>query len=151
MLPDAIELLVVTPERQIVSETVTEIQLPGLGGYLGILPGHAPLITELGVGELSYRKGGSLHYLTVVHGYAEVLGDRVVVLAEISERAEEIDVDRARAAEQRAEKRLGKQNDPDIDWDRAIFALERALLRQQVAAKAGAVAAAHDEHSHTVP
>ena len=138
MLPDTINLLVVTPERQLVNEAVSEIQLPGLNGYLGILPGHAPLITELGVGELSYRKGRDLHYLAVIHGYAEVLQDRVVVLAEMSERAEEVDVERARTAKERAEKRLARRDDPDVDWDRAIFALERALLRLQVAAKAGA-------------
>jgi F-type H+-transporting ATPase subunit epsilon len=151
MRPETVNLLVVTPERQLVNEAVSELQLPGRNGYLGILPGHAPLITELGIGALSYRKGRDLHYLAVVHGYAEVLHDRVVVLAEMSERAEEVDVDRARAAKERAEKRLAKRDDADVDWDRAMLALERALVRLQVAAKAGAVAAAHDEHSHAAP
>lgn len=151
MLPDTLNLLVVTPERQLVNEAVGEVQLPGRNGYLGILPGHAPLITELGVGELSYRKGKDLHYLTIVRGYAEVLPDRVMVLAQVSERAEELDVDRARAAKERAEKRLAKPGDPDVDWDRAMSALERALLRLQVAAKAGAVAAAHDARPRAAP
>ncbi len=146
MLPDFLTLEVVTPERQLVTETVTEVQLPGREGYLGILPGHAPLITELGLGEMSYRKGRDTHHATVIHGFAEVLPDRVIVLAEIGERAEEIDVDRARAARARAEKRLATPGAPDLDWDRATFALQRALIRLQVAAKGGAVAAHEERH-----
>jgi len=142
MLPESITFELVTPARQLVREQVVEIQLPGSNGYLGILPGHAPLMTELGLGELSYRKGKRVSYLTVIRGYAEVLADRVIVLAEIAETAEEIDVDRARAARERAEKLLGRIGDPDVDWDRATFALQRALLRLQVAARGGAVAAA---------
>jgi len=142
MLPETITLEVVTPERQLVRERVLEIQIPGINGYLGILPGHAPLMTELGLGELSYEKEKRVSYLTVIRGYAEVLADRVIVLAEIAEAAEEIDVNRARAARQRAEQRLARIGEHDVDWDRASFALERALLRLQVAAKGGAVAAA---------
>jgi F-type H+-transporting ATPase subunit epsilon len=142
MLPETLTLEVVTPERQLVREHALEVQLPGSNGYLGILPGHAPLMTELGLGELSYQKGKRLSYLTVIGGYAEVLADRVIVLAEIAEAAEEIDVNRARAARQRAEQRLARIGEHDVDWDRAAFALERALLRLQVAAKGGAVAAA---------
>ena len=101
MLPDSLTLEVVTPERQLVRETgVIEVQLPGLNGYLGILPGHAPLLTEVGIGELSYRKGKDTYHATVIRGFAEVLPDRVAVLAEIAERAEEIDVDRARRRRQ---------------------------------------------------
>jgi F-type H+-transporting ATPase subunit epsilon len=143
MLPEALTLEVVTPERQVIQETVSEVQLPGLQGYLGILPGHAPLITELGVGELSYRKGGDTFYATAIRGFAEVLPDRVIVLAEIAERAEEIDVDRARAALERAERRLAKP-EADINWDRATLGLQRALIRLQVAGKGG-VAAAREE------
>jgi F-type H+-transporting ATPase subunit epsilon len=150
MLPEFITLRVVTPERQLVHETVHELQLPARTGYLGILPGHAPLITELGVGELSYRKGKDLFYLATIYGYAEVLPDRVIVLAEIAERAEEINLERARAARDRAQKRLAKPTAPDLDWDRATFALQRAMIRLQVAAKGGAVAAAHEEH-HAAP
>jgi F-type H+-transporting ATPase subunit epsilon len=147
MLPTSISLLVVTPERQLLHETVDSIQLPGKNGYLGILPGHAPLITELGYGELSYHKGREVQYLTVMGGYAEVLGDRVTVLAEIAERAEEIDVDRARAAKDRAEKLLSKTGDKDVDWDAATLALRRAIIRLQTAAKGGAVAAMEEHHS----
>lgn len=146
MLAEAITLEVVTPERQVVREQVVEIQLPGSNGYLGILPGHAPLITELGLGALSYHKGKEVFYLSVVHGFAEVLPDCVIVLAERAETAEEIDVERARAARERAEGRLAKPGDPEVEWTRAMFALQRAVLRIQVAAKGGAVAAAEDAH-----
>lgn len=142
MISETIDLQIVTPERQVARETAHAVQLPGKNGYLGILPGHAPLITELGLGELSFRKGRDTFYLTLVHGYAEVLPDRVIILAETAELSEEIDVERARGARERAEKRLAKPGDPDVDWDRATFALQRALLRLQVAARGGAGAAA---------
>src|SRR5208282_424854 len=129
------ELIVVTPERQLLRETVVEVTLPGLDGALGILPGHAPLITELGIGELSYRKGAETRYLTVIEGYAEVLPERVIVLAEISERAEEIDFERARSAAERAEALIEKAGSLEEDWRHATLALERAVIRQQVAAK----------------
>jgi|SRR5271165_3083552 len=136
MLPEAIELTVVTPERQLLRETVVEVTIPGLDGQLGILPGHAPLITELGIGELSYRTATSSvpTTLAIIRGFAEVLPDRVTVLAETAERAGEIDLARAEAALARAEKRIGSQ-DPNIDWDRASIALKRALIRIQVARK----------------
>jgi F-type H+-transporting ATPase subunit epsilon len=146
MIPQDFQLEVVTPERHLVREQVSELQLPGRNGYLGILPGHAPLITELGIGEMIYKKGTESFHLSVIHGFAEVLGDRVIVLAEIAEAAEEIDPERARAARERAEKRLSQTGNPDMDWERAAFALKRALLRLQVAAKGGAVAAAEEEH-----
>src|SRR5216684_1508021 len=104
MLPDAIELVIVTPEKQLLREKVVEVQMPGENGYLGILPGHAPLMTELGIGELSYHDIGgkeSAHF-ALVRGFAEVLPDRVTVLAETAERAEEIDLQRANIALQRA-------------------------------------------------
>jgi F-type H+-transporting ATPase subunit epsilon len=116
------------------------LQLPGANGYLGVLPGHAPLMTELGVGELSYHSGKKSEHMAVIRGFAEVLPDRVTVLAEVAERAEEIDVARAEEARRRAEKRLASQ-DPNIDWDRATLALQRALIRMQVASKGGAGAA----------
>ena len=145
MLPQDFQLEVVTPERQLVREQVSELQLPARDGYLGILPGHAPLLTELGIGELIYKKGAESFHLTVIHGFAEVLGDRVIVLADIAELAEEIDAERARSAQERAEKRLSQTSNPDVDWERASFALQRALLRLQVAAKGGLVAAAEEE------
>ena len=133
MLPDAIELIIVTPQRQLLREKVASVQLPGASGELGILPGHAPLITELGNGELSYKLsgGGETVVLAVLSGFAEVLPDRVTVLAETAERPEEIDVERAKEALARAEKRLAS-TDPDVDWDRATVALQRALVRIKV-------------------
>jgi F-type H+-transporting ATPase subunit epsilon len=136
MLPEAIELIVVTPERQLTRETVVEVTIPGLEGALGVLPGHAPLMTELGIGELSSRKANSsgTTILSVIQGFAEVLPDRVTVLAETAERAEEIDIARAEAAKARAEERLAS-NDTNIDWDRAAVALQRSLIRIQVGRK----------------
>jgi len=133
MLPENIELEVVTPERHVLSESVQSIEMPGKDGYLGILPGHAPLITELGVGVLTYHKGAEVRYLTVIHGYAEVLPDRVIVLAESSERAEEIDLARVRSALDRAQAELAKAGSPDVDWQMAATALERATIRMQAA------------------
>jgi len=140
MLPEAIELIVVTPERQLVREATVEVTIPGPEGALGILPGHAPLMTELGIGELSYRTATSslAISLAVIRGFAEVLPDRVTVLAETAERAEEIDLARAEAAKARAEHRLAS-NDTNIDWDRAIVALQRSLIRIQIARKHHAV------------
>jgi F-type H+-transporting ATPase subunit epsilon len=138
MLPESIELVIVTPERQLLRETVGEVTLPGAGGCLGILPGHAPLITELGIGELTYGKKGSNEpgHLAVISGFAEVLGDRVTVLAETAERPEEIDVNRAEEAKKRAEQRLASAaSDPNVDWGRAAIALQRSLIRIQVARK----------------
>ena len=136
MLPEAIELVVVTPERQLLREKTIEVQLPGADGYLGVLPGHAPLMTELGIGELSYQDptGKESEHLAILRGFAEVLPDRVTVLAETAERAAEIDLARAEAALARAEKRLAA-NDPSIDWDRASISLQRALIRIQVVRK----------------
>lgn len=136
MLPESIELVVVTPQRQLLRQSVVEVTVPGGDGCLGILPGHAPLITELGIGELTYRvKGGAdVGPLAVLSGFAEVLGDRVTVLAETAEKPEEIDVARAEEAKKRAEQRLASaSSDPNIDWSRAAVALQRSLIRIQVA------------------
>ena len=129
-----LHLTIVTPERSLVTEAVDELQLPGAEGYLGVLPGHAPLFTELKVGELSYRKGTNWTSLAVAWGFAEVFQDQVRVLAETAERAQEIDLERARRAKERAEERL-KQGGGDVDYDRARIALQRALIRIQVASK----------------
>jgi F-type H+-transporting ATPase subunit epsilon len=142
-LPTAIELQVVTPQRHVLQETVQSVELPGKDGYLGVLPGHAPLLTELGVGILSYQKDGHARFLTIAHGYSEVLPDRVIVLAEISERAEEIDVERTRAARDRAQAAIAKAPAGADEWKDASFALERALVRLQVASKVGAGDAGH--------
>jgi F-type H+-transporting ATPase subunit epsilon len=134
MLPDSIELIIVTPEKQLLRESVVEVVMPGAEGELGILPGHAPLMTELGIGELHYRGAGAsaTGVLAIIRGFAEVLGDRVTILAETAERAAEIDLARAEAARARAEKRLAS-GDPNIDMDRVSIALQRALIRIQVA------------------
>jgi F-type H+-transporting ATPase subunit epsilon len=133
MLPDSIELVIVTPERQLLRESVVEVVLPGADGELGILPGHAPLITELGIGELRCRGAGGEEevHLAIIRGFAEVLSDRVTVLAETAELAEEIDVERAKQALERARARIAA-SDPNIDWDRASAALQRALIRIKV-------------------
>ena len=135
MAGDSIQLVVVTPVRQLLSESVTEVQLPGADGYLGVLPGHAPLITELGIGELTYRTtGGQTGLLAVIRGFAEVLPERVSVLAETAERAEEIDINRAKEALKRAQELIAKGGE-NVDWDRASAALQRALVRIQVVSK----------------
>jgi F-type H+-transporting ATPase subunit epsilon len=136
MSAEAIELVIVTPQRQLLRHSVAEVQLPGASGYLGVLPGHAPLITELGIGELSYPGAADKEsaHLAIIRGFAEVLPDRVTVLAETAELAHEIDVTRAEAARARAEKRLAS-GDTNIDWDRASVSLQRALIRIQVARK----------------
>jgi F-type H+-transporting ATPase subunit epsilon len=140
-LPTKITLEIVTPDRSIVNEQVDEIQLPGSEGYFGVLPGHTPLLATLQVGELWYRSGQDKHYLAVAFGFVEVLPDRVTVLAQIAERAEEIDISRAEAAKQRAEQRVSSaqgqaQAQVDMDFERARIALMKSLMRLQVAARA---------------
>jgi F-type H+-transporting ATPase subunit epsilon len=117
---------------------VQSVEIPGKEGYLGVLPGHAPLLTELGVGILAYRKGSDSRFLTVIGGYAEVLPDRVIVLAEISEKAEEIDVARSKAAHDRAQAELAKAGAGSVDWEREKLALDRALIRMQATSRIGA-------------
>jgi F-type H+-transporting ATPase subunit epsilon len=145
-LPQAIELQIVTPERHVLQETVQSVEIPGKEGYLGVLPGHAPLLTELGVGILAYRKDSENRFLTVIGGYAEVLPDRVIVLAEISEKAEEIDVPRSKAAHDRAQAELSKAGAGSAEWEREKLALDRALIRMQAASRTGAGAADGGEH-----
>src|ERR1700756_1598575 len=135
MAGDSLQLVVVTPVSQLLSEAVSEVTLPGADGYLGVLPGHAPLITELGIGELTYRsKTGNSGLLAVIRGFAEVLPDHVSVLAETAEFAEDIDLSRARQALQRAQERIARGGE-NLDWDRATMALQRALVRIQVVSK----------------
>jgi F-type H+-transporting ATPase subunit epsilon len=105
-MPELMELEIATPERQLVREEVSEVQIPGASGYMGILPGHAPLLGQLGVGFLNYVAGGKRRYLAVHGGFLEVLPERVRVLADAAERAEEIDVERARTDLQRAQQQL---------------------------------------------
>jgi F-type H+-transporting ATPase subunit epsilon len=133
-LPTQIELQIVTPERLIVSEQVDEIQVPGVEGYFGVLPGHTPFLAALAVGEMWYRKGQEKTYLSIAGGFAEVLPDRVTLLATLAERAEDIDVSRAESARQRAEQRLA-QPPADVDYERARLALQKAVARLQVASR----------------
>ena len=102
-MADRFQLEIVTPEKLVVRDTADEIQIPGRNGYIGVLPGHAPLITELGSGEISYRSNGQLHRFSMAWGFAEVLPDKVTVLAETVERADEIDVNRAQQSLTKAE------------------------------------------------
>ena len=127
-----LDLEVATPSRLVVSETVDEVVIPGSQGYFGVLPGHAPLLATLGVGELSFRKGGTVFHLALTGGFAEVRNDKVIVLAENAERPDEIDRDRAQRSRDRAERRLGGR-EGEIDFVRAQAALARALIRLQVA------------------
>jgi F-type H+-transporting ATPase subunit epsilon len=131
-MADTFQLEVVTPEKVVVQEAAEEAQIPGKEGYLGVLPGHAPLITELAVGEISYKNGGVEKRLSVAWGFAEVLPDKVTILAETAERAEDIDVARAQKAKQRAEERLASGN-TELDFTRAENALKRADTRLDVA------------------
>ena len=135
MLPESIDLDVVTPEKRLVQMAVDEVVLPGTEGSMGVRPGHAPLLTALDIGELMYRRGQERHYIAVSYGFAEVLPARVTVLATVAERAEEIDRERALRARGRATERLEKK-DPDTDFKRAQVALEKAIIRIEVAAKA---------------
>ncbi len=142
MLPSTLTLEIVTPERAIAHEQVEEVQIPGSEGYLGVLPGHTPLLTSLKVGQLWYRKGTEKFFLSVAFGFAEILPDRVRILADIAERAEEIDVRRAEAEKRRAEEAIlaasarRDQVQMEHDLERARASLMKAMIRLQVATKA---------------
>jgi len=134
-LPPNLQLQIVSADRSLVNETVDEVVIPGADGYFGVLPGHTPLLAVLQVGELWYRQGQDKHYLAIAFGFAEVLPDRVTILAQIAEKAEEIDPARAAAAKKRAEERVISQT-VDMDAERARIALMKALIRLQVATRA---------------
>ncbi len=133
-MADTFQLEIVTPEKKVVDTAAAEVQIPGKNGYLGVLPGHAPLITELAVGEITYRDGGQEQKLAVAWGFAEVLPDKVTILAETAERPSEIDVERARKAKERAEKLLSS-GDINVDVERALAAQKKAETRLEVAGK----------------
>ena len=135
-LPTHIALQVVSADRMLVNETVDEVEIPGSDGYFGVLPGHTPLLTLLQVGQLWYRQGQDIHYLAVAFGFAEVQPDKVTILAQVAERADEIDLARAEAAKRRAEERLAAPA-VHLDAERARIALLKSLIRIQVAARAG--------------
>jgi F-type H+-transporting ATPase subunit epsilon len=134
-MADTFQLEIVTPEKKVVETAAEEMQIPGRNGYLGILAGHAPLITELAVGEITYRENATEQRLAVAWGFAEVLPNKVTILAEAAERPSEIDVERARKAKARAEQRL-TSGDTNVDVDRALDSLHRAEARLDVASRA---------------
>src|SRR5438552_3492817 len=134
-LPTHLTLEIVTPDRSLVTERVDEVEIPGADGYFGVLPGHTPLLALLGAGELWHRQGTEKVFLSIAFGFAEVQPDRVTILAEIAEKAEEIDVARAEAAKKRAEERLA-QLAVDMDFERARIALLKSLVRLQVSSRA---------------
>jgi F-type H+-transporting ATPase subunit epsilon len=134
-LPRQLTLEIVTPDRSVVAESVDEVEIPGAEGYFGVLPGHTPMLAMLKAGELWYRKGSEKHYLSIAFGFVEVLPDRVTILAETAERADEIDVARAEAAKRRADERIAKPSQ-DVDFERARIALMKSLVRLQVSARA---------------
>ena len=127
-------LQIVSAERSLVDETIDEVEIPGADGYFGVLPGHTPLLALLGAGELWYRQGDVKHYLMMAFGFAEVQPDRVTILADIAERAGDIDLARAEAAKRRAEQRLHAPA-VDMDAERARIALLKSLVRLQVASR----------------
>jgi F-type H+-transporting ATPase subunit epsilon len=133
-LPSHIDLQIVTPDRAVIHEQVDEVEIPGSEGYFGVLPGHTPLLASLAVGELWYRKGQEKTYLAISFGFAEVLPDRVTILARLAEKAEDIDPARAEEARRRAEERLAHPR-TEIDYDRARVALMKSISRLQVAGR----------------
>jgi len=134
-LPTHLRLEIVTPDRSVVADSVDEVEIPAADGYLGVLPGHTPMLAMLQIGELWYRQGSEKHYVAIAFGFAEVLPDRVTILAELAERPDEIDIARAEAARKRAEARLTSPP-PDMDFERVRVALMKAMIRIQVSSKA---------------
>jgi F-type H+-transporting ATPase subunit epsilon len=130
---DKLRLIIVTPYGQVLSEEVEEVTAPGSEGEFGVLPGHMPFFTTLKIGILTYKKDGVENYVFINSGYAEVTADKVIIVADSAERAEDIDLERALKAKQRAEERLKKME--EIDVARATAALERATMRIQLAQK----------------
>ncbi|MBU2549082.1 MAG: F0F1 ATP synthase subunit epsilon [Proteobacteria bacterium] len=134
-MAEPIRLEVVTPDKMVLSEDVDIVVATGTEGEFGVLRNHIPFLTTLQEGELRYRKGGKLEYMAVTGGFAEVLPDKVTVLAEAAEHAREIDIDRAERARERAEKRLVDARREELDHIRAEAALKRALIRLKIARK----------------
>jgi F-type H+-transporting ATPase subunit epsilon len=137
-MADTLELEIVTPDKMLVKEPADEVQIPGKAGDMDVLPGHAPLITELTIGEIAYKHGGKTEHLSVAWGFAEVLPDKVTILAQTAERAQDINVKRAQEAKSRAEEAL-KNAGPDFDYEANANAFKRAEVRLKVAQYATAV------------
>jgi F-type H+-transporting ATPase subunit epsilon len=137
-LPTKLQLQIVSADRSLVNESVDEVEIPGAAGYFGVLPGHTPLLAVLGTGELWYRQGPGekdKKYFALAYGFAEIQPDRVTILAQIAEPADEIDIARAEAAKKRAEERIARPT-VDMDAERARIALMKSLIRLQVASRA---------------
>jgi F-type H+-transporting ATPase subunit epsilon len=134
-MADRLTLEVATPSRSVISEQVDEVVVPGIEGYFGVLPGHAALLSTLGIGELTYRIGREERHAAVAGGFCEVRNDKVIVLADSVELPAEIDRARAERARERAEQRLAGRAQEEIDYERASAALARALVRLQVAGR----------------
>jgi F-type H+-transporting ATPase subunit epsilon len=132
---DRLTLELATPTRLVVSAEVDEVVVPGSLGYFGVLPGHAPLLATLGIGELTYRVGRDEYHVAAAGGFAEIRHDKVIVLADVAETPADIDRARAEQARERAESRLAGRGQEAIDYTRAMCALARALTRLQVAAR----------------
>ena len=132
-MADQLQLEVVSPERRVLAEAVNSVTVPGRGGEMGILPGHAPLISELQTGVLSYTEDGATFQLHVSGGFVEVNDDRVAVLAEVAERPEEIDAARARISHDHMEKELSSWSGTEEDFEKARAKLERSMVRLQLA------------------
>jgi F-type H+-transporting ATPase subunit epsilon len=125
-----------TPTRMVVAAEVDEVVVPGSEGYFGVLPGHAPFLATLGIGELTYRVGRDEHHVALACGFAEVRNDKVIILADVAETPADIDRARAEAARERAEARLaGRAGQDETNYARAMAALARALTRLQVASR----------------
>jgi F-type H+-transporting ATPase subunit epsilon len=135
MLPDTLLLEVVTPEREVVRESVVEVQVPASNGYLGVLPGHTPLLAELGTGVLSYRKDADTRYVAIIGGFAEVLSDRVTVFADAAQRAEEVKIEDARAALAAAQAPVTASPSTVADWDAAQQSVAAAQAKLEAATR----------------
>lgn len=137
-MAEKLRLELVTPYRHVLSQEVDEVTAPGTLGEFGVLPGHTPLLTTLKIGELTYKQGASVYHVAVNWGYVEVENDVVTVLVETAELADQIDLARAQAALGRAQEALRKLSPEDKDFKVMECALERALIRVQVAGRKSA-------------
>ncbi|MFA4902339.1 MAG: F0F1 ATP synthase subunit epsilon [Desulfobaccales bacterium] len=135
MAEKALQLEVVTPDRLVLSTEADVVVCPGVEGQFGVLPGHIPFLSALEIGEMYYRKGGQIEYLAVSGGFAEVTGEKVTIVAESAEKGREIDIERAKRAQERAEKRVAAGKTAEIDWARAEAAMRRSLVRMKVAGR----------------
>jgi F-type H+-transporting ATPase subunit epsilon len=134
-MADRLTLELATPSRAVITEQVDEVVVPGIEGYFGVLPGHAALLTTLGIGELTYRVGRDERHASLAGGFCEVRNDKVIVLADTAELPGDIDRARAERARERAEQRLSGRSPEEVNYTRAAAALARALIRLQVSSR----------------